>query len=243
MLKLVFGVVILPLIVGGAFYSLERSGFFNVDHIELIVQDTPDSPLYLQPLVKKLDQSLEAYRGLSLWNFDLPGMAQKISAENWIQDVILTRKFPSSIRITVQTKEVKLLFMDRLGKFFPIVDGGDFLDVVDARQAPDVPLLVGDIFIQKPELRKKSVQVFDELPTDGSFSRKSISEIRFDPKEGFWMTLIKDGMKVKVGEDQVSLKSARVSQVIDYMDAHQFQARVIDANLSKKVLVRLRKDP
>ncbi len=56
------------------------------------------------------------------------------------------------------------------------------------------------------------------------------------------MTLIRTGVRVKIGEDQVALKAARVSQVVDYLDAKQFDARVIDANLSKKVLVRLRKD-
>jgi cell division protein FtsQ len=39
------------------------------------------------------------------------------------------------------------------------------------------------------------------------------------------------------------LKAARVAQVIEYMETRQLEARVIDANLSKKVLVRLRKDP
>ncbi len=57
------------------------------------------------------------------------------------------------------------------------------------------------------------------------------------------MTMIKTGIQVKMGEDQVSLKSARVAQVVDYLETRQFDARVIDANLSKKVLVRLRKDP
>jgi cell division protein FtsQ len=57
------------------------------------------------------------------------------------------------------------------------------------------------------------------------------------------MTLIKTGVRVKMGEDQMALKAARVSQVVDYLETRQFDARVIDANLSKKVLVRLRKDP
>ena len=120
---------------------------------------------------------------------------------------------------------------------------GNFLDTIETRQAPDVALLEGEIFLKKPELRKKAVEVLAELPEEGSFSQKSISEVRYDTKEGFWMTLIKSGIQVKIGEDKVGLKAARVSQVVDYLDSRQFEARVIDANLSKKVLVRLRKDP
>ena len=43
----------------------------------------------------------------------------------------------------------------------------------------------------------------------------------------------------KYGEDQFEIKSSRVSQVIDYLENRDLKARVIDANLSKKVLVRL----
>ena len=41
----------------------------------------------------------------------------------------------------------------------------------------------------------------------------------------------------------IPIKAQRVSQVLEYMETRQLEARVIDANLSKKVLVRLRKDP
>ena len=65
----------------------------------------------------------------------------------------------------------------------------------------------------------------------------------YKEKEGFWLTLIRSGVEVRIGEELVPLKSARVSQVLDYLKSHQFEARVIDADLSQKVLVRLRKDP
>jgi cell division protein FtsQ len=39
------------------------------------------------------------------------------------------------------------------------------------------------------------------------------------------------------------LKADRVGQVLDYLEKHELDARVIDANLTKKVLVRLRKRP
>ncbi|HEY1080413.1 MAG TPA: cell division protein FtsQ/DivIB, partial [Bdellovibrio sp.] len=139
--------------------------------------------------------------------------------------------------------EVKLLFMAKGGKLMPIIRDGTFLQEVDSKEAPDVALVEGEVFLKKPELRKKAVEVLEQIPSEGSFSKKTISEIRYDSKEGFWMTLIKTGVQVKMGEDQMSLKAARVSQVVDYLESRQFDARVIDANLSKKVLVRLRKDP
>jgi cell division protein FtsQ len=242
-LKFLFAIFVIPLVLGFSFVSLERGGFFNIDQIELIVEETPESPLYLQPQMKRLDELLEGHRGQSLWSLDLNAITRQISDEEWIQDVTLTRRFPSRIRVVIQPKAVKLLYLGRGGKLLPVVADGSFLQSVEPHLAPDVPLLVGEAFAEKIEMRKKSVEALEMVPREGSFSRKTISEIQYDPKEGYWMTLVKDGIKVKMGEDLMSLKGARVSQVIDYMEAHSFQARVIDANLSKKVLVRLRKDP
>jgi cell division protein FtsQ len=106
-----------------------------------------------------------------------------------------------------------------------------------------VALLDGEQFEKNIEMRKKAIRLMSEVPADGKFSKRNISELRYDPKEGFWATLIQSGIRVKIGEENIPLKSARVAQVIEYMETRQLEARVIDANLSKKVLVRLRKDP
>jgi cell division protein FtsQ len=242
-IRLICGILIFPTILAFSFVSLDRGGFFNVDQIELIVEETPASPLYLQPLMKRLDESLEKHRGQSLWQLNLNEITRQIAHEEWIQDVTLIRRFPSRIRVVIQPKAVKLLYLGHNGKLMPVVADGSFLQSVDPKLAPDVPLLVGEVFAEKIEMRKKSVEALEKVPAEGSFSRKTISEIQYDPKEGYWMTLVKEGTRVKMGEDFMALKGARVSQVIDYLEAHSFQARVIDANLSKKVLVRLRKDP
>ena len=46
-----------------------------------------------------------------------------------------------------------------------------------------------------------------------------------------------------MGDDQFIVKGARVNQVLEYLESNEFKARVIDATLSQKVLVRLRKGP
>jgi cell division protein FtsQ len=81
-----------------------------------------------------------------------------------------------------------------------------------------------------------------EIPPEGSFSQKKISEIFYDKKEGFWVQMVDQGLQVKLGEGQVSLKSARVGQVLDYVKSHDIKPRLIDANLSKKVILKLEKN-
>jgi cell division protein FtsQ len=145
--------------------------------------------------------------------------------------------------VRIIPKDIGLLFVSRKGELYPLVTDGTFLPPILSQQAPDVALLEGEGFFKSVEMRKKALQLISEVPHDGRFSKKNISQIGYDPKEGFWVTLLQSGLRVKLGEEQFATKAARISQVIEYMDARQLEARVIDANLSKKVLVRLRKDP
>ena len=224
-------------------YWLNEKGFFNVSQVEIVLVDSQAQASFYQPLVDHLEKQMSPFKGQSLWSLKLSQVIGILNSQNWIEVHNITRSWPSTLRVKVKPHDVKLLYLGKSGKFIPIIEDGSFLDSVDSKQAPDVTLLDGEIFAQKKELRSKAVQVLKEIPAEGSFSRKTISEIHYDPKEGFSMRMMKTGIQVKIGEEQVALKSARVAQVVDYLESRQFDARVIDANLSKKVLVRLRKDP
>jgi cell division protein FtsQ len=242
-LKLILGILIVPIAATGAFYFMEKQGIFNVDSIEIVIENAGDQSTYLKPLVKNLDEAFEAHRGISLWKIEMRKLNEQVSNLNWVKDVTISRRWPSKIKVSVVAKEIRLLMMTKNGTYAPIENGGELLPAVELRQIPDVAILQGENFEHKPELRKKAVRILNEIPREGAFSQKTISEIHFDDKDGFWMTLIKDGIRVKLGHDQIATKSVRVGQVLEYVDSRKMDARVIDANLSKKVLVKLRKGP
>lgn len=243
-LQLIFGFIILPASLAGTLYYLNENGFFNITQVEIILENAiPGQEQFLKPNVDVVETSLGKYKGMSLWNVRLGRISKDLAKQEWIEGLNVKRSWPSTLSVRVRPYEVKLLYMGKNGKLLPIIKDGSFLESVEAKEAPDVAILQGETFLKKNDLRKKAVDVIEQIPAEGSFSKKTISEIRHDDKEGFWMTMIKTGIQVKMGEDQMSLKSARVAQVVDYLETRQFDARVIDANLSKKVLVRLRKDP
>jgi cell division protein FtsQ len=244
-LKLFIAFVILPSVIAGSMFWLNGNGFFNISQVEIVLADAQAQTQanFYVPLVDKLGQQMAPFKGQSLWSVKLSQVVAILNSQNWIAVHSITRSWPSTLKVTVKPHDVKLVFLGKNGKFIPIIEDGSFLDSVESKQAPDVTLLDGEIFLQKKELRSKAVKVIKEIPAEGSFSKKNISEIRYDPKDGFSVMMMKTGVQVKIGEEQVALKSARVAQVVDYLQTREFDARVIDANLSKKVLVRLRKGP
>jgi len=246
-LKILIVALVIPASVVGVIRWLDQKGFFNLDHIEVAIDLNAGSEnansQYLQPLVADLNQQLEQYRGQSLWHLDLPKISRLIQSLSWIETNKISRSWPARLDVTVQPKGIKFLYLSKSGDVFPVVADGSLLPAVTPKTAPDVTLLEGQSFENNLAMRKKAVQLMKEIPSQGKFSHQKISELRYDPKEGFWATLIQSGVKVKIGEDNIPLKSARVSQVLEYLETRELEARVIDANLSKKVLVRLRKDP
>ncbi|WP_413586441.1 cell division protein FtsQ/DivIB [Bdellovibrio sp. HCB274] len=243
-LKLFVGFIVIPAALVGTLYYLNENGFFNIQKVQVVLENpTPGQEQFLKPNVDALENVLLKYKGVSLWGIKLRSVSKEVQKQEWIENLQISRAWPTTLAIRVKPYEVKFLYMGKGGKLTPIIKDGQFLDPIEAKQAPDVAILDGDAFGKKQELRKKAIDVIEQIPAQGSFSRKTISEVRYDNKEGFWMTLIKTGTQVKIGEDQVALKAARVSRVVDYLETKQFDARVIDADLSKKVLVRLRKDP
>lgn len=235
--------VLIPASLALSFWLLDRRGFFDLEHIEIILTKNTDQTRFMRPLVLDLDHQLEQLRGHSLWGLNLDEMNAKIAGLNWVSELQVRRHWPDRLEIQIVPKEVKFLFVGKGGQLFPVLQDGTFLSPVAVESLPDVVLLRGDDFVTNKNLLIKALRALDDIPSEGSFSKKSISEIRYDQKAGFWATLMKAGIQVKLGEDQLVLKSERVAQVIDYLEARSFDARVIDANLTKKVLVRLRKDP
>ncbi len=234
----------LPSAIFGSLYYLNEKGYFNISEVEIVLRDPPQGQeQFLNPFVSETKSLLNKYKGASLWDIKLSTVAKELKGFEWIETLNIKRSFPNTLSVFVTPVEVKLLFVGKNGNLIPIVDNGKILSAVDSKQAPDVVLLEGADFMKNDELRKRAVAAIDQVPEKGSFSRATISEMRYDKKDGFWMTMIKTGIEVKMGEDQIPLKSARISKVVDYLETHRFDARVIDANLSKKVLVRLRKDP
>lgn len=235
--------ILLVASVGGSVWGLERKGFFALEQIDIVVTQNTDQPRFMKPAVAELDAQMEKLRGQSLWRLDLDNVNAQVSSLPWVANLQVRRHWPDRLEVRIAPKLVKFLFVGKDGKLFPVLEDGTFLNPVAVENMPDVVLLRGDRFATDKPLLKRALEALNEIPDDGSFSKKTISEIRFDNKEGFWATMMKQGVRVKLGDDGVSLKADRISQVIDYLEAHQLDARVIDANLTKKVLVRLRKGP
>ncbi len=236
-----------PALVGYSIYTLDQNGYFRIQKIEIVLKTHADQKSYARDYIGRLDENFKKFQGQSLWNFSLQNISDVLKQQKWIKDFRISRSWPSSLEIQIEAFEISLLLTDsqkmNLGLMRPVTVEGDILPEIDSRQAPAKALLKGDVFLKNVNKRKQAIDLLKSLPSEGKMAVHSLAEINYDPKEGFWISMIQSDLKVKLGEDQFAMKSARVSQVMDYLEKKNLKARVIDANLSKKVLVRLQQTP
>lgn len=242
-LKYVSLFIVLPALLIGFVLYIEDQGFFDIQSTEVTLEQIVNNDYYYAPLILQVEKKLSAQKGRSLLRVDFREISDSLKNHKWIREIQLARLWPSQLRVRIVPKEMKAAVLASGGRLLPVTETGEILPHVPSSNAPDVVLLKGDIFERDSRIRERAIEILAEIPDQGEFSRQTISEVRFDQREGFWMSLIEGSLGVRMGFEQVAIKSARVSQVIQYLNHNKIQARVIDANFSKKVLVKLRKAP
>lgn len=250
--KLTAAFLLLPLALFFSLYSLERQGFFEIDNIEIKAEALSSQKNFVILKVEQLQTKLNQIKGVSLWRAPLSQISQSLQEEKWIKKFQISRAWPSGISLTIEPDDIAILVLSQEGKqssaaaaFFirPITKSGKVLENIKSNFAPDAVVAHDPIFLSNDKIRQGAISVINSLPKSGSMSAAQVSEIGYDKKEGYWIKLLKSETKLNFGEAQFEIKSARISQVINYLESRNLRARVIDANLSKKVLVRLQQNP
>jgi cell division protein FtsQ len=251
-LKIASAFTLFPLVVALSVYSLEQQGFFKIDKIDLRVNALSSQKNYISPKVKDLQQKLNEYRGISLWKAPLSQISKSLKSEAWIKEFQLSRVWPSGIAVEIKTDDVALLVFPQnsvessigeVSAIKPITKSGKILEKINSKNAPNAIVTFDSQFLISEKVRTGGLEVINALPETGRMTASHVSEIGYDRKEGYWIKLLNSETRVNLGEEQFEIKSARISQVIEYLEGRNLKARVIDANLSKKVLVRLQQNP
>jgi cell division protein FtsQ len=237
--------LLLPIVIFISVYSLDQKGFFQIKTIEINASTLSSQKNYIKPKIESLNKKLSLFKGASLWRFPLSQVAQIIKSEVWIKDFQLSRSWPSGLVVEIEPEAIAFIVQTNESGppnttvFRPVTFGGEILAKVDSTQAPNTVLIHDTQFLKNKKIRDGALSLLNALPVQGRMQPVFVSEIGFDKKEGYWMRLIQSEIKINLGEDQFEIKTARVAQVLDYLENRDLKARVIDANLSKKVLVRM----
>ncbi len=243
LLKIVFAVVLVGGVSYGG-YALYKSPLFNLEKINYSYADgiTSESEIfsYLEFVKPQLEKEVSKYLGQSLWELDIFEIENKLEQLPWVKNIVITRRFPGDLHIEIEPKKIVANLMKTPSKVQPVAVDSTLLTPVEIAQAPLAPILSSRAFSKSENLRRKALQFLSELPEEGAFSYKEISEISPFRNDEFQVLLKNSKALVLINTENVPIKAERISRVIEYMDPTEMKGRVIDSNFSKKVLVRPR---
>lgn len=251
-LKRVFLILSGSLVIAGAVFAVTRqSKLFIVRQIPISVnnslevsgQDFRADQATINDLRNRLKTKLKAFEKQAIWEIKISEMKRILMQDDWVQNVRVARAFPNRVEVEVIPRAAVFLVATSKGKLAPVAADGKVVAALNPAALPDVPVLKGDAFLNDRKLRDRAIEFARQLPQDGQLSLSNFSDVAWSRDDGFTAALLSSRAHVIFGEGQIPLKVARVEQILDYLTAHQLKERTIDASFSKKVLVRLRKDP
>lgn len=241
--------IFLKIFLSITFLCLSGYGLFlfyknDIFKITSIKYHYDESNPYLEFQHSKVEDVLEGVEGKLIWEVDIFELQEKIKSLSWIQEARISKQYPSQIEIHIFPRKIIANLLRTSNKIQPISEESKVLEVADISKAPDAPILAHKSFLKDDELRAQALQLLKELPSDGSFSQKNVSEVYPSGKNSsnlnFQIFLKHSHALVLMDTENVPLKAARVARVIDYMGPEELKSRIIDANFSKKVLVKPR---
>jgi cell division septal protein FtsQ len=198
------------------------------------------SQKYLKNLSDQLRGQLAVFAGEKLWKTRVQQLELSIAKLTWIDHAYVQRIFPNRVIVSVWTKTPVLEFVKTNGEVIPIATDASQLPAISANHAPDLPIVRDSHFLSDELLRKMTIELVNAFPENGILSRSNIAEIGIVRGHQLWMSLIDQNFVIRMTPTDAQLKIARVTKVLEYLQNKNISARMIDADFSQKVLVKLR---
>jgi len=238
-LKSVLVGLILFTVLLGSVNFLISSDIFD---ISTILWERPETQYseYYKSLQYQLDTKVEHVKGRPIWNVSIYDLEMDLKRISWIKSAHIYRQIPNKLVVQIEYKKIIANVVKDNSELQPIAGDSSFLEPAKISQGPAVPMLASEEFRKNKNLRFEAVSILSKLPEYGHLSQDTVSEVTWNGKKDFTL-LLKDSLaKVRLSSDNTEIKVARVNKVLNYLDQNQIKSRVIDANFSKKVVVKLR---
>ena len=235
--------LVLSLFSTALLVAVKDKVIFNLEEVRVKVDIPEKDRLAWLQVTQQIERTLSIYRGTPIWKISLPDIKQKLAEFPLVKNLQIQKTWPHTLEVNYSLPPLRLIHQTHEGQFKILVGDGQWLGPVKWSRLPELPWARGDWIIKTPVLKATMLNLFQQLPATGALALDQISEVQFSEMDGFLLTLLKSGQQIRFGYDNFEIKSLRVSQVLDYIQTRGLESRVIDANFSKKVLVRLRNHP
>lgn len=235
----VIAVLAIPVAVVALFYTLEQQGFFRIENIDIQVQAEASQKILIVKDLELIQKDLDALKNVSLARVELKDIQLDLKKYPWIETFRITKAWPRNLNIEIIPYEVSMVIQSSAKLFTPVTENGELLKPMPLTALPDVVMASQANLLKNKEKRMQALQLINSMPPKGNLSRTTISSIDYNDRNGFELRLIEPAVRVILGENDLQNKAKKVSQVLEYIEKNQIKVKAIDANSTKKIIVRM----
>jgi len=211
------------LLIGGIFYSAQKSYLFLISWDNLEVKDM--IVVCSNPEVKQeIQQNLDNIAVGNILLFDIGHLQEELAAHRWVKEVRIRKIFPSTLRIEIKDRTpLALLKRENL---YLIDEEGIHLERIKSREKLDLPLLVDSNNFKK-DYKEKLELAWECLRSLSPSEKEQLNVLDLSEYENITVQLKKKKTKLILGNDQFSQKlkeyqkySARLEKfgILEYAD-------------------------
>lgn len=236
----IFSAMAFLLFIAASVWGLKDSSILRVEQVEVVQKGEVLHPILFEAIAKDVGQFLVEYANKPIWQVSIEDIRQQLLNDNRIEEFQVKRRFPNYVEVALSPKQPLAALLSKKGRLFPLSSDGSLLPDFSLGEAPDLPIVRGLHLFNDSKARARLVQLLNQIPSEGVFSREKISEVMQNSAGEVSVMLVVNGTKVLLGKTLDEKKITRVGQVLKYLQSRSFKGRVIDARFSKKVVVRVR---
>lgn len=211
------------LLIGGIFYSVQKSYLFLIswDNLEvkdmIIVCRNPD-------VKEEIQQNLENLNMGNILLFDIEHLQEALAAHRWVKEVRIRKILPSTLKIEIKDRTPLALL--KRESLYLIDEEGIHLERIESREKLDLPLLVDSNNFQK-DYKEKLKLAWECLRSLSPSEKEQLEVLDLSEYENITVQLKKKKTKLILGNDMFSQKlktfqkySARLGKFgyLEYVD-------------------------
>ena len=214
--------------------------FSRISLVDLNIDEKLKIDRFYVKKEKEILSYLESYKGKFLWQVNLKDLVKKTNAFYLGLSAYAVRRFPNRLILVLKKKRTALLLLKDGGDFFSISNKGEIGGERNPEESFDFPILRGELFWDKLQLRERALSILSSIPKKGPFfSVQNISEISYNKtNDSLLFHLISVPFILELKKQVQPKKMKNINFVLNYLFQKDSQRGFIDARLDKKIIVK-----
>ncbi len=180
----------------------------------------------------------------NLFSLKLSGIEKRLLAHRWIKGTTISKRFPQTVSISVVFREPVAMVQNADGALFYLDSDGTAFAPLNLKSNSNLPVLVNF----PPEQIGAALRFVKAWEGSGLELKSRLSALEWDDEKGLQVMATyalpesPGRVRVELGlafSAELDSQLGRLKEVITYLSANNIRARQVNADLGKKIVVRI----